>query len=150
MVNGQIDKCDGGFLGDFWIEQIGNTNIYIGSFPFYEFDVQKISKLGCKAVLNLQTTYDQRLLGLNLHMMQKFYRAMGINEVVNFPIDDHSNISENNMHIYADNLFKACCKLYELQKSGGSTRKVFVHCSSGMNRSPTLLIIYLCLFLKHP
>lgn len=56
------------------------------------------------------------------------------------PLDDESELD-----LYSEKLFEAAQQLHQLLIQG----KVFVHCMSGTTRSPTLIIVYLCLYLKH-
>ena len=57
------------------------------------------------------------------------------------PLDD-----ELELDIYSEKLFEAAQQLNSLLTDD---HRVFVHCMSGATRSPTLVICYLCLFLKH-
>ena len=65
VVNGYVDKCDGNFLGGFFIEKIGNSGIFLGSYPSCEMDIQSVNQMGCGAVMNLQTANDIYSRGLN-------------------------------------------------------------------------------------
>jgi len=55
-VNGIIDKCDGNILGDFFFQRVGNTNLFIGSYPMDDFDFQRLGEAGVNGILNLQTS----------------------------------------------------------------------------------------------
>ena len=52
IVNGYLDKADGNFLREFFITPIGNSNIFIGSYPSTESDVFKLIHAGVEGVLN--------------------------------------------------------------------------------------------------
>lgn len=49
--------------------------------------------------------------------------------------------------IYVEHLFEAAIQLNDLLNV--KKLKVFMHCSSGISRCPAVLIVYLCLFLRH-
>jgi protein-tyrosine phosphatase len=61
--------------------------------------------------------------------------------VLNYPISD---VKEDE---YMEQLFEASQHLFELIDKQG--HHVFLHCSSGVSRGPTLALVYLSLFLKH-
>lgn len=49
-----FNKTDGGFLRGFFVSEIPNTNLLVGSYPLYEIDVDKIKAAGVTTVLSLQ------------------------------------------------------------------------------------------------
>lgn len=42
IVNGWLHKADGNFLHEFYYNQIGNSNVLMGSYPLYEHDIQRL------------------------------------------------------------------------------------------------------------
>ena len=42
IVNGWMHKADGNFLNQFFYHPIGNSGIFIGSYPLYEMDVSRL------------------------------------------------------------------------------------------------------------
>jgi len=68
-VNGFIDKCDGNILSDFYFEKLANYNIFMGNYPLYDFDVQRLSESGVTAVLDLQLSQDKAQRGVNMDKM---------------------------------------------------------------------------------
>lgn len=76
-----------------------------------------------------------------MERMLRYYKSRGINLVVNYPVSD---INEDE---YIENLFQASQHLHDLIDIKG--HHVFVHCSSGVSRAPTLVLVYLALFLQH-
>lgn len=42
IVNGRVDMADGNFIGPFHIDKIGETGLFIGSYPFNGQDYDKI------------------------------------------------------------------------------------------------------------
>ena len=69
------------------------------------------------------------------------YQMYNITMIVNFPLNDWDDQQ------FSDGLFKAALQLNDLINNKGL--KVFVHDSAGMCRGPALVIVYLCLFLRH-
>jgi hypothetical protein len=55
FVNGEVDRCDGNLVTIFFFERIGNTNLYIGSYPMEDYDFKRLADEGVKSILNLQT-----------------------------------------------------------------------------------------------
>lgn len=58
IVNGQVEKADGDFINQFFIRQVGSTNIYIGSYPNTEDDMYQLKHLGIEAVLNFMESWE--------------------------------------------------------------------------------------------
>ena len=73
--------------------------------------------------------------------MCNWYRNRGINTIV------HDTVSDNLEAEYCDDLFRAAMKLYELRDVQG--KNVYVNCTAGVSRAPTLVIVYFALFIKH-
>ena len=72
--------------------------------------------------------------------MKELYGKHGIYSVKNLPIPEFNRLSQ-----LCNLLFDACKYLDEILMTH---RKVYVHCTSGMTRAPTLVILYLCLYCK--
>lgn len=53
-----MHKADGNFLNQFFFQQIGNSGIFMGSYPLYEMDVQRLQGSGITAVLNIMDHMD--------------------------------------------------------------------------------------------
>ena len=62
----------------------------------------------------------------------------GITNVVSFPVDD---LSENDDYVKA--IYKVVNVIREIVESN---QKVFVHCTSGISRAPTIGTLYLCIY----
>lgn len=58
IVNGWMHKADGNFLNSFFYQQIGNSGIFMGSYPLYEMDIQRLQSTGITAVLNIMDQMD--------------------------------------------------------------------------------------------
>ena len=81
--------------------------------------------------------------GFNDDYFVRLLRQRGINQKINQPVDDSTNI-EN----YAADLFEASKLLDNLTNK--QNLKVFLHCTTGASRSSTLICVYYCLFCHHP
>ena len=116
-------------------DKIGDTGIFIGSYLSLE-DISVIAKSGITGVLVLQTEEDFHYSMIDFPKMLDEYRKNSI-EVIHFPIVD-----------YDDNELRA--KLHDsaklLDKMVKQGLKVYVHCTAGMGRAPSVVITYLCLF----
>lgn len=82
-----------------------------------------------------------RQRGINWPQVQTWYRNKGISLVVNEPVCDDYEAS------YANDLFRAALVLHDLRDVKG--HKVYLNCTAGVSRGPTLMVVYLALFIKH-
>jgi len=48
---------------------------------------------------------------------------------------------------YCNDLFRAAMQLHDLRDI--KQQKVYLNCTAGVSRGPTLFIVYLALFIKH-
>ena len=58
IVNGQVEKADGNFLNPFFIQQVGDTNIYVGSYPSSEDDMYQLKHFNIEGVLNFMEGWE--------------------------------------------------------------------------------------------
>ena len=72
-------------------------------------------------------------------MVVKWYKKNGVKEYMRMPLYDDNN-SE-----YADQLFEISKYIDQLMEK---KRIIYINCTAGQSRSPTLSAFYLCLFLK--
>ena len=85
IVNGQCNKADANFLGQFKFKEIGDYGIVLGSYPSCERDVQKIKKAKCTAVMDIQTSNDHLQRGIKTHQINEWHRNIAkINKIINF------------------------------------------------------------------
>ena len=108
--------------------------LYVGSCPTRADEIDHLREnVGITAVLSLQTEDDLVFWGIHWPRLEEYYRRLGI-EVRRAPVRDFD----------ADDLRRklpACVEaLDELLRAG---HKVYVHCTGGINRSPTTVIAYL-------
>ena len=88
IVNGEVHKADGNFVGAFFYAPIGKTGITIGSYPIYEADVLKLQQAGINAVMDIQTKNQVRMRGINQDKMRIFYDRAQINQYQTFAVSD--------------------------------------------------------------
>jgi len=107
--------------------------LWVGSFPADTEDVRTLREAGITAVLNLQTDEDILWNHEDRAAVEAELKKAGILEVRapirDFDVDD-----------LADRLPEVVARLDELIEAGHT---VYVHCTAGMNRSPTAVIGYL-------
>jgi hypothetical protein len=108
--------------------------LFVGSCPETVADVETLqSSLGISSVLNLQTDHDIRVENLDWKALQDRYRQLGIN-LHRLPIRDFD------FEDLTEKLPECARTLRNLLRDGHT---VYVHCSLGWNRSPTVAIAYL-------
>lgn len=109
-------------------------NLFVGSCPLQSEDIDLLKQeLGVTAVLNVQTEEDFDYWRIDWERLARHYREAGI-EVRRVPVRDFDPD-----HL-RDRLPECVRVLDELLRDG---HKVYVHCSAGINRSPTTVIAYL-------
>jgi protein-tyrosine phosphatase len=91
-------------------------------------------------VLNLQTEQELKDRQINWQNLMRIYRSNGI-EVVHHPLDEQNPNYENT-------LFEASQIISNIVDDVSSNNKVFVHCTSGVSRGPSVVLTHLCLFKK--
>lgn len=108
--------------------------VYVGSCPQTTYDVDRLAReLGVSGVLNLQTDEDYEVLGCNWDSLARHYDSKKI-EVRRVPIIDFDS------HDLTLHLPEAVRALDELLGAG---RFVYVHCTQGMGRAPSVVVAYL-------
>jgi len=108
--------------------------LFVGSYPRTSDDIARLqTECGITAVLNIQTDEDPRSLNLPWDALQAHCASCGI-AFQNAPVRDGDTLE------LRDKLPGCVRALDELLKSGHT---VYLHCTAGMNRSPTVAIAYL-------
>lgn len=108
--------------------------IVVGSYPQSADDIDRLKRdSGITAVFNLQTDEDLRYLGLDWDSLQAHYAACGI-EPRRVPVRDFDPVD------LREKLPECVRVLNQLLAAGHS---VYVHCTAGAGRSPTVVIAYL-------
>lgn len=141
VINGQITIQDGNYLGkDFSVTRIDDTGLWFGSYPADASDIQSIRRHGIKAILNVQTEAELALREIDIRKIQATCMQQQI-QFMRLPL------KENDEGEYAFDLFRICQKInqiIEVERKG----PLLVHCTSGVTRSPTVALAYLCIFKK--
>lgn len=91
--------------------------------------------------MNIMTSQDMDQRGVNWNWLCQQYRSNGIQFCLNEPVSD---VDENQ---YCNDLFRAALQLHDLRDIKG--QQVYLNCTAGVSRGPTLMIVYLALFIKH-
>jgi hypothetical protein len=109
--------------------------LYVGSRPETVSDIEHLKReVGVTAVLNLQTDDDIRYFKLDWDSMVSCYQACGI-AVHRAPVRDFDPAD-------LQDKLPACVSVLGTLLESGHT--VYLHCSAGAGRSPTVAIAYLC------
>lgn len=111
-----------------------NSRLFLGACPKNTADVDLLER-ACQitAVLNVQTDDDMHYYGMDWAKIEKRYRDSGI-RVERVPIRDFDEVD------LRARLSECVDALNELMESGHS---VYVHCSVGLYRSPSVVTAYL-------
>lgn len=136
VVNGQINKTDSNFRVHFKFSRLGDTGLCVGNCPITEDDVVQLARAGVKAVLSLKSQKRDH------ECMKQLYEKCNIRHLYNCPIPEFNQIDN-----FAEKLLEAV-KILDSMRKQFKDQQIFVHCTAGMTRSPTLVILYLCLFCQ--
>jgi hypothetical protein len=108
--------------------------VFVGSCPEDPADADRLKdEAGVSAVLNLQTDGDMEYRAVDREGLAGRYRELGV-ELVRVPTRDFDTED------LARNLPSAAAELDRLVAAGHT---VYVHCTSGIGRSPSTVIAYL-------
>jgi protein-tyrosine phosphatase len=108
--------------------------IVVGAYPETTADIDRLKQdFGVTAVLNVQSEEDDRIQHIPWPELEEHYRRSAI-EVRRVPVTDFDRAD------LCRNLPECVGALRELIEEG---RTVYVHCTAGMGRSPTVVIAYL-------
>jgi protein-tyrosine phosphatase len=110
------------------------SGVLVGECPIGPDDVESLRRdFGVTAVVNLQTEEDFAYWGIDWPRMEAAYRKAGI-AVRRVPVGDFDRGQlRGRLHECVD-------ALDQLVKAGHT---VYVHCSAGLNRSPSTVVAYL-------
>lgn len=117
------------------LEHFSNLDscLAVGSYPHAPEHVAFLKGEGVSGVVNLQSDRDLGMLGVVWPIMWQFYIREGV-QIARVPVID---FDRKDLLGHLDEAVAAIAKSVD----GG--RKTYVHCSAGMNRSPSSIIAYL-------
>lgn len=136
VINGTVDLACGGFIFNFRVHEVADEKICFGGYPDAPMDIRAIKRCQCLTVFNIQTK-EEMASRQRTHEQEQLCRENELN-YLQFPISDDS------LEGMADKLFQACLILNDIINNKG--HKVYVHCLTGVTRSPTLILLFLCLY----
>ena len=108
-------------------------NIAVGPYPNDPAAVLGLQRAGITAILNVQSDADFRDRAIQWELFWKFYVSRGIH-VVRYPITDFDS---------SDLQLKLPGAVETLQGLLQSEHSVYLHCTAGVNRSPTVAIAWM-------
>ena len=110
------------------------SQLFVGSRPRMVGDIDELVRdAGVTAVLNLQTDEDMYWFDTDWEKLEAHYQKTKI-EVVRFPIRD---FDPNDLREKLPSCVRA------LEELLGAGRTVYLHCTAGVNRSPTVAVAYI-------
>lgn len=110
------------------------ARVFVGSSPLSGDDIRQLRQgCGITAVLNLQTDEDFAFWGIDWPTLERCYRECRM-EVRRVPVRDFDPDDLRRR------LPECVAALAELLRAGHT---VYVHCSAGVNRSPSTVVAYL-------
>jgi protein-tyrosine phosphatase len=108
--------------------------LFLGSRPEIPADIDRLRlESGITAVLNLQTDDDMRALNLLWEPLEQHYRSSGV-QLCRVPVRDFDPVDLREK-------LPECVRALTSLLSVGHT--VYLHCTLGVTRSPTVAVAYL-------
>ncbi len=115
-------------------------NLYVGTVPKTFDDVERlIREVGVTAVINLQTDDDFEWYQVDWPKIQQYYKKQNI-EIIRKPVQDFQ------LEDLRDKLPECASLVDEFARNGYI---IYLHCTAGINRSPTVAIGYLYSYLGY-
>jgi len=109
------------------------SRLYIGSHPESIQDIEVLQKiLAITAILNLQTNEDMAIVKLNWQPLESHYKTCAVS-LSRMPIEEEQAVLR-------EKLLECVDALVQLLAAGHT---VYLHCTAGIGRSPTVAIGYL-------
>ncbi|CAD8086749.1 unnamed protein product [Paramecium sonneborni] len=135
---GRLNKLDWNFVVQFQTYEI-NENIIIGPYPQNEKDILYLKQKQVRAVLNLQTRLDMFHRGVNWEQIVEAYKRHNI-VMKNYQIFDMDAKDFEKKSNKAVQILKKLINEYEY---------VYVHCTAGIGRAPSIIVLYLASILQY-
>jgi len=113
------------------------SRLYIGSHPKSIDDIETLQKvLAITAILNLQTNEDMAAANLNWQPLESHYKTCAVS-LRRIPMKEEQVVLQ-------EKLLECVDTLGDLLAAG---QTVYLHCTAGIGRSPTVAIGYLHCYL---
>ena len=122
----------------FGFDKIGDYPIYVGPFISSTTEIDRLIKKRITAVMCVQTDNDIKAYNIPWGNIQKYYADKKI-KLVHYPILELNECS------LTERIEEGALELHKLI---ADNHVVYVHCSSGVNRSSTVVAGDLCLYQK--
>ena len=119
--------------------KVAGADLYFGSYPSADSDIQRLHQAGVTQVINLQTEEEMRFYDIQVDEIQHSCAKRGM-KFTKAPLKDFEEGE------YCFDLFRIAQKIHHIVDV--ERQSLLIHCSSGITRSPTLALVYLCLFKK--
>jgi len=107
--------------------------LWVGSYPQQPEDIQHLKAEGVTAVLSVQSNPDLDARAIRWDLFERFYASQSM-RVVRIPIIDFEP---------ADLLRNLPVAVAALDRLIADGERVYVHCTAGINRSPTVCIAWM-------
>lgn len=107
--------------------------LYVGPCPNSPERIRQMKLQGLTGVVSVQTDDDLHSMGMNYPLLWKFLMGQGFS-CHRHPIEDF------NQRALTAQLDHAVALVDDLRRAG---RPTYLHCTAGVNRSPTVAIAYL-------
>ena len=110
--------------------------LFVGTCPKSEVDVQRLKQAGISAVVNLQSDRDFVERNVNWPLLENLYYQYDIAAYRAPMIDfDEANIEANLVNVTGT-----------LASAMDAGHRVYLHCTAGMERSPTTAVAWMAWF----
>lgn len=109
--------------------------LWVGSMPANKKFVEKLRDRGIDGIVSLQTNVDLLTLGFNWKQMLTLLKSVHINDIIRVQIPDFDEAS------LVQSIDRAITEIHSMISDRGKT--AYLHCTAGINRSPTVAIAYL-------
>ena len=109
------------------------TGLWVGPCPNSPERIRAVRAAGITSLVSVQTDWDLTAMGMDWQLLWRFLMAQGIS-AQRLPIEDFDERA----------LAKGLSQAVEaVRASHAAGRGTYVHCTAGVNRSPTVAIGYL-------
>ena len=108
-------------------------NLFVGTCPSSEVDVQRLKQAGISAVVNLQSDQDFTARNINWPVLEQLYYQSGI-MAYRIPMIDFDESDIERLLPRATSVLASALE---------ADHRVYLHCTAGRERSPTTAVAWL-------